>query len=149
MPFRPLSELTDERFPPGTAERRRYEYTKRRYGRILDITTAVYRGLHRIPGAGPVVAQFWHDILNGALTRFEDRREPERSSPGDIFYGALDGLAWRFFDDEYVPTWADVKSGRSGRKRLVWRLRRRHTIEHAEALAEDAMAELRAKSVDE
>lgn len=165
MPLRPLSELTDEWFPPGTAERRQYEYAKRRYSRILSVTGGVYRVLHRIPprwvtvrddeygmhnygGVGPVVAQFWHDILNGLLTRFEERRQPERSSLGDVFYNALDGLAWRFFDDEYVPTWADVKAGHSGKDRLVWRLRRRHIIEQAEAIAEEAVADLENKSVD-
>jgi hypothetical protein len=162
MPLRSLSEWRDERYPPGTPERRQYDYLKRRYGRIMRITGPVYLALVRIPprwitvrddeygmhnyaGVGPVVAQFWSDILDGLLQKFEARRDPTSGHElGNIFYSALDGLAWRFFNDEYVPTWSDVKAGRSGRHRLVWRLRRKHAIEQAEARAEDALAELRA-----
>lgn len=141
MPFRPLSEVIDERYPPGSEERRRHDYTMLREGRILRVTNGTYRALRRVPLAGPVAAQFWYDILGGILHRFENRNDPEYSDPaGDIFYGALDGLAWRFFNDEYVPTWSDVKSGDSGKHRLVWRLRRRHAIEQAEAMADDFFA---------
>lgn len=154
MSLKPLSDLVDEWYTPGSPARRQFDYFSRRQRRIMKVTGFVYRALHRIPprwitlrddqygmhnyaGLGPVVAQFWHDILDGLLQRFEGRRGDDKSSLGDIFYNALDGLAWRFFNDEYVPTWSDVKEGRSGNRRLTWRLRRRHITEHAEALADD------------
>lgn len=155
MPLRSWSDIIDEEYPPGSIERRRFDAYSVRVGRIDRLCTWVYRMLYRIPprwvtwrdeeygnhtyrGVGPVVAQFWHDILSQTLHVMDGL---DHASPGDVFYNALDGLAWRFFDDEYVPTWTDVKSGKSGRTRLIWRLRRRHAIEQAEAMAEDYLRE--------
>ena len=155
MPFRSWSEVIDEKYPPGTQERRRFDYYDRRLGQVGLVTGFVYRALYRIPprwvtlrddeygthnyvGVGPVAAQFWSDILSGILERFAGL-DDERGARS-IFYGALDGLSWRFFDDEYVPTWADVKRGKSGRTRLIWRLRRKYAIEQAEAIASDYFA---------
>lgn len=153
MPTRPWRELIDERYPPGTQERREYEFHRRRIRRVNSITEKVYDVLFRIPpkwptgydevfgptryrGIGPVVAQFWYDILGGILNSWIDRDLEGKATPRDIFYNALDGLAWRFFNDEYVPTWADVKRGQAGKRRWTWRMRRRHAIEVAEHYAD-------------
>lgn len=160
MPFKPLSEVIDELYVPGTESRRVYEYHLARARRIGAITDIAYHAMHRIPprwptaddevmgptnwvGVGPVVAQFWFDVLNGLLYKFENRKTPDRDTFGHIFYSALDGLAWRFFDDEYVPTWSEIKAGRGTKNRLVWRLRRRQAIEVAEHYADQALAELK------
>lgn len=144
MPLHKLSDIFDDMYPPGTQRRREFEYYKRRAGRIFAITGIAYRLLAQIPprSVGVAVAEFWTSILHGLLERFEARNSIDKTwSYPTIFYGALDGLAWRFFDDEYVPTWTDVKRGKAGKMRLVSRLRRRHAIEQAEAIAETVLAE--------
>lgn len=153
-PYRTLDSLVDEWYPPGTTSRRRFDYYGRRVRQIHRVESFVYRALIRIPprwptdydevfgptnwvGVGPVVAQFWSDILGGFMNRFVFRKTEGDWTLGTIFYNALDGLAWRFMDDEYIPTWKDVRQGKAGRIRWTWRMRRRHTLEMAEAAAED------------
>lgn len=155
MPLRKFSDLIDERYPPGTPERREYDRRMRKMMRRSRLTSRIYSIMLRIPpswpttedewgqwnwrGVGPVVAQFWHDILDPVLEVFDDRNEADgrKFEPGHIFYNALDGLAWRFFDDAYVPTWQDLRRGKAGSKRFVWRMRHRAAVERAEAIISD------------
>jgi hypothetical protein len=159
MPLHKWSDLIDERYPPGTAERRRFEYFGRRARRMNAITDRVYAWSLRLPftwatvddeyfgpmnhrGVGAVVGQYWADSIRGLLEWFEYRNDPDnRPTLGHVFYGALDGLAWRFFNDEYVPTWKDVKSGKSGIRRWSWRMRRRQAYEVAEHRADEYFRE--------
>lgn len=129
-----FEDILDRKYPVGSAARRALDERYRRESRILDISDGVYRVLARIPprwptaqdeifgptnwrGVGPVVAQFWSDVLDGLLHRFEYRRDADRMTYGNIAYGALDGLAWRFFDDAYVPTLRDARRRRARSKR--------------------------------
>lgn len=155
MPLHKLSDLIDEWYPPGTPERREHDRRTRKARRRMRLTSRIYSILLRIPpskptvtdeygqwnwvGVGPVVAQFWHDILDPILEAFDDRNEAggRRFEPGSIFYNALDGLSWRFFDDAYVPTWQDLRRGKAGKKRFVWRMRHRGMVEQAGAILAD------------
>jgi hypothetical protein len=116
----------------------------RRERQIMNFLGPIYTVLHHIPprwptahdelmgptnwvGVGPVVAQFWHDLLDGAISATFRRRDGYDFR--SIFYGALDGLAWRFFDDEYVPTLSDVRRRKAAGLRRAYRKRRIETIE--------------------
>lgn len=134
--------------PPGSDRRRDYEVRRRRERRIMQVTDRIYATLLRIPprwstmddeyfgkmgwkGLGPVVAQFWHDYLDQWISAYI--RKEQDFKWGDALYSVLDGLAWRFFDDEYVPTLTDVATERLHRR--AWRAEREDIIKEAEQRA--------------
>lgn len=153
--WRSLDSLIDELFPPGTPARAHHDQALarlRREGRIVRFLTG---WLFRLPllrweytdpkirdgrvirfyhGLGHIAGCFWADMAEGLLFR-RRQHDSVRSWLGDTFYNALDGLAFHYFDDVYVPTIADVHSGVAGLRRASDRRRHAAAIETAIARA--------------
>lgn len=158
MTTRSFNDYIDEQYPPGSPERASFDaygdaLAKRRarvsaltgwlrfipprwqYAEPDVIDGVTYRYYH---GVGHIAMCFWSDILD-ALLEESDGRSPARRAKSAV-YSALDGLAFHYLDDAYVPTLTDVRAGRAGACIGSWRRRRKEAIERAVA----AFAELRA-----
>lgn len=141
--LRSFDSYIDERYPPGTPARARHDAAVARLHRQNRIVHALTSWMFAIPprweyasrdiiegkeyrnyhGIGHIAACFWSDIAEGLL--FERHDRPIKDWLGGTLYSALDGLAFHYLDDAYVPHIADVRAGSAGRRQTDWR--RRHT----------------------
>lgn len=159
--LRSFDSYIDERYPPGSSERVRHDAAVARLHRQARIVQALTGWMFTIPprweyasrdiiegkeyryyhGVGHIAACFWSDMADGLLFGRHDR--PIKNWLGSTLYSALDGLAFHYLDDAYVPHIADVGSRRAGHRQAAWRARRAQTINTARG----RLAELQAAGV--
>lgn len=150
MPLIPFGEMIDKRYPPGSPERAAFdaqgEELQRRNNRVQALTAwlrfvpprwqyaepDVYEGVtyryHH--GLGHIAECFWGDVLD---TFLEGKPANQSLSTwlSRAFYNACDGLSFNYFDDAYVPTFADVRAHAAGARQTAWRHRNAEIIEEA------------------
>ena len=159
MPLRSFDDLIDEHYPPGSPERAAFDAYGAAYRRRMDRVCTLTSWMRFIPprweytepeiiegvtyrfhhGVGHIAMCFWGDMLESLTEEAYGRGPAGRLK--SAFYGALDGLAFHYLDDAYVPTLTDVFAGRAGGRMADWRRRRRAAI----ARAQQNLAELRAE----
>lgn len=153
LPFRRWEDVVEERYGHlGEPKREAFEHHRRvwaeRHDRINRRAERLTGWMYRLPprwvhlsdqfghieywGLGPLLCQFWYDFAFAIADGLEERQRPDL---GQAFYAAADGLAWRFLDDMYVPTLAELADG-SAREQVR---RARHGLEHA---VESVLAQL-------
>lgn len=159
MPLTSFNDILDERYPPGSPERAEFDALGDRLVKRNDRVRALTGWMGRIPprweyaeaeviegetyrfyhGVGHIAMCFWGDVLDSLLQESYGRGPTNRLK--SAFYGALDGLAFHYLDDAYVPTLTDLRNRSAGRRQNAWRRR------HAAALvtARQRLADLRAE----
>lgn len=156
-PLVSLDNLTDELFgPEGTPERERMERYSRNLRRRWRRAERLTSWLRHIPprwvyatdefnsetikyyhGIGHIAYVFWSDVvedLDEAAQRLAHRGFKGanwKSALAWKFYSLLDGLAFHYLDDAYVPTIADVQQRVAGRRQNDWRRRHNAAIDSA------------------
>jgi hypothetical protein len=157
--LRSFDSLIDERFPPGSPERAGHDARLERLKRERRLVRRLTDWLLELPilrweyaepdvfdgevirhyhGLGHLASCFWDEVLTGLL-----HRRYYHSSEAWLlgtWSKTLDGLAFHYLDDAYVPTISDVRAGVAGRRQASCRRRHGAAIERAVA----TMGELRA-----
>ena len=138
-----LDQMTEERYGPrGTPAREAFEAYGDRLARRNEIVHRLTHWLARIPprwqyaepeviegdiyrfyhGVGHIAECFWADVLDQLLAGRNDRSIGRWLA--SVGYLTLDGLAFHYFDDAYVPWPREVGTG----KVRNWRWRRRQAM---------------------
>jgi hypothetical protein len=102
-------------------------------------------------GLGHLAYVFWYDVVED-LDEMAYRLSHRGVSGYDwlarlrwAIYSTLDGVAFHYLDDAYIPTLADVRARVAGQRQMAWRQRHNQAIEQAQAAWEELKPALEQK----